>query len=115
MDQRWYKIRIIGFLKLYNNRPIYDNYPIGQCDCVSLKQTLEENTEVANFLRKHIEVYYEFPPVFKQEKTRWGDDWTDLKYPTNTPIFLNLKGNEKYKSFYDDALGYTWIAYVKLR
>ena len=92
-----------------------DNYPIGQGDCVSLKQTLEEDTEVAKFLKEHIEIYYEFPPVFKQDKTRWGDDWNDLNYPTTNPIFPDLKGNEKYRSFYDDALGYTWIAYVKLR
>jgi len=92
-----------------------DNYPIGQGDCVSLKQTLDKNTETSKFLKEHIDIYYEFPPVFKQDKTRWGDDWNNSNYPTPNPIFADLKGNEKYKSFYDDALGYTWIAYVKLR
>ena len=92
-----------------------DNYPIGQGDCVSLKQTLEEDGEIAKILKEDMEIYYEFPPVFKQEKTRWGDDWDDTNYPTTKPIFDEIKGNEKYREFYDDALGYTWIAYVKLR
>ena len=92
-----------------------DNYPTGQGDCASLKQTLEEDGEIAKILKEHIEIYYEFPPVFKQKKTRWGDDWDDTNYPTAKPIFDEIKGNEKYKLFYDDALGYTWIAYVKLR
>ena len=92
-----------------------DNYPVGRGDCESLKQTFNKNTDDMKFLRENIEIYYEFPPVFKQEKTRWGDDWNDVNYPTTEPIFQELKGNEKYREFYDDALGYTWIAYVKLR
>ena len=108
--------RIKGAVKRGFKHLIFeDNYPVGQGDCVSLKQTLDKNTDDTKFLREHIEIYYEFPPVFKQEKTRWGDDWNDSNYPTTDPIFQDLKGNEKYREFYDDALGYTWIAYVKLR
>jgi hypothetical protein len=92
-----------------------DNYPLGQGDCISLKQILDKDTEMSKFLKKHIEVYCEFPPVFKRDKTRWGDNWDDKNYPTEHPIFNQLKNNEKYKLFYDDALGYTWIAYVKLK
>jgi hypothetical protein len=108
--------RIKGAVKRGFKHLIFeDNYPVGQGDCVSLKQTLDKNTDDTKFLREHIEIYYEFPPVFKQEKTRWGDDWDDTNYPTTKPIFDEIKGNEKYREFYDDALGYTWIAYVKLR
>jgi len=108
--------RIKRAVKLgYKHLIFEDNYPRKQGDCVSLKQTLEEDKEIAKILKEHIEIYYEFPPVFKQNKTRWGDDWDDTNYPTAKPIFDEIKGNEKYKLFYDDALGYTWIAYVKLR
>tara|TARA_X000000368_G_C23007382_1_gene701855 strand:- start:16 stop:729 length:714 start_codon:yes stop_codon:yes gene_type:complete len=92
-----------------------DNYPIGQGDCVSLKQLLEEDNDTSNFLKEHIEIYCEFPPVFKRKKTRWGDNWDDENYPTENPLFNQLENNEKYKLFYDDAAGYTWIAYVKLK
>jgi hypothetical protein len=91
-----------------------DNYPVGQGDCVSLKQILDKDTEMSTFLKKHIEVYCEFPPVFKRDKTRWGDSWNE-NYPTENPIFNQLENNEKYKLFHDDAHGYTWIAYVKLK
>lgn len=91
-----------------------DNYPIGQGDCISLKQLLSKNNAESKFLKKHIEIYYEFPPIFKKNKTRWGDNWDDINYPTQKPIFSDLKNNEKYKIFYDDADGYTWLAYVKL-
>ena len=92
-----------------------DNYPLNQGDCVSLKKQFDGNTEICNFLRKHIEIYYEFPPVFKRKKTRWGDIWNEKNYPTSEPIFSDLKGNEKYKDFYEDSPNYTWIAYVKLK
>jgi len=92
-----------------------DNYPIGRGDCISLKQILEEDNDTSNFLKEHIEIYCEFPPVFKRKKTRWGDNWDDENYPTENPLFNQLENNEKYKLFYDDAPGYTWIAYVKLK
>ena len=92
-----------------------DNYPTGQGDCISLKQSFDKNDDVSKFLRENIEIYYEFPPIFKKDKTRWGDDWNNSNYPTADPIFTNVKGNEKYDIFYNNADGYTWIAYVKLR
>lgn len=92
-----------------------DNYPIGHGDCVSLKQLLEGDNDTSNFLKEHIEIYCEFPPVFKRKKTRWGDNWDDENYPTENPLFNQLENNEKYKLFYDDAVGYTWIVYVKLK
>jgi hypothetical protein len=91
-----------------------DNYPTGQGDCISLKQSFDKDDDVSKFLKKHIEIYYEFPPIFKTDKSRWGDDWNELNYPTQIPIFKDLKGNEKYNLFYTEADSYTWIAYVKL-
>ena len=99
--------------KGYKHLIFEDNYPTGQGDCVSLKQSFDKNDDIALFLEEHIEIYYEFPPVFKTEITRWGDKWDN--YPTPSPIFNTLDGNEKYKIFYDDAQNYTWLAYVKLK
>lgn len=91
-----------------------DNYPLGQGDCVSLKQSFYNN-ELNEYLREHIKIYYEFPPVFKTEYTRWKDMWNDKKYPTKSPIFNKLDNtNNMYKIFEDDAQSYTWIAYVEL-
>ena len=92
-----------------------DNYPIGKGDCISLKQRLSINDETQEFLKKHIKIYYEFPPVFKNEYTRWGDLWDNNNYPTKEPIFDKLDStNMNYKVFSDDAHNYTWIAYVEL-
>jgi hypothetical protein len=92
-----------------------DNYPTGQGDCVSLKQTFDADNVDSKYIRKYIKTYYEFPPVFKKNKTRWGDNWCNEKYPTQKPLFKNMqKDVDKYKQFYDDATDYTWITYVEL-
>jgi hypothetical protein len=97
----------------YKHLIFEDNYPIGQGDCVSLKQTFIKNNEDTEFIKKHIKIYYEFPPVFKHEYTRWGDLWDD-KYPTKSPLLIPNKNNEKYRIFYDESRDYTWISYVEL-
>ena len=90
-----------------------DNYPIGQGDCVSLKQTFSQNNEDTEFIKKHIKIYYEFPPVFKHKYTRWKDLW-DNNYPTKEPLLTPNKDNECYRIFYEESRDYTWIAYVEL-
>ena len=93
-----------------------DNYPVGQGDCQSLKQIFDSNDIRSNYLKEHIKIYYEFPPVFVNDKTRWGDDWMQERYPTTKPLFDELnETNNKYKMFYDEAQSYTWIAYVELK
>jgi hypothetical protein len=68
----------------------------------------------SKMLQKHIEVYYEFPPVFKAGKTRWGDDWDDVIYPTPEPL-LDQPTKSTHEIFVEDAMHYTWICYVKLK
>lgn len=91
-----------------------DNYPIGQGDCLSLKQILDGDlNEDKKYLLDNLKVYYEFPPIFIKENTRWGVPWSN--YPTQKPVFEKLTDeNMKYKIFDDDAKGYTWICYVEL-
>ena len=67
----------------------------------------------ARMLEAHLETYFEFPPVIKPERTRWGDLWDD-SYPTPEPL---LKRPEKpsHRPFLEEAKWYTWICYVKLK
>ena len=58
-----------------------------------------------------LDLYYEFPPLFKEEKTRWGDEWDDTRYPTKPPIF----GSDFTDDLRSEALHYTWICLVRLK
>jgi hypothetical protein len=65
-------------------------------------------------LQKHLDVYYEFPPVFKTEKTRWGDEWNEPSYPTPEPLLDQLTKSTQ-EVFLDEVVFYTWIFYAKLK
>lgn len=71
------------------------------------------NTEDRKYVQKTLQLYYEFPPVFKLEKTRWGDDWTDDIFPTQPPLYDTVD-DQCLQPFYDTAAGYTWICYCQL-
>lgn len=106
-----------------------DNYPASQGDCYSLKKAwqgvgagADKNlppalgqpiSAEAKALRKRLAVYHEFPPIFKKERTRWGDLWSQDIYPTPTPL-LDESAKERYPLFYTEAIYYTWICYVRL-
>ena len=89
-----------------------DNYPTGQGDCYSLKQAFD--TDDAQYLKENLKIYYEFPPIFKTEVTRWGDKWDN--YPTPSPLYVpNGEGYETWMAlFLGEATSYTWICYVEL-
>ncbi len=72
------------------------------------------NEIAARVLHKNLDIYFEFPPIFKPDKTRWGDDWDERSYPTPPPL---LKRPEKssHQLFFEEALWYTWICYAKLK
>ncbi len=72
------------------------------------------NEADSKMLQKHIEIYYEFPPVFKPQVTRWGDIWDENVYPTPAPL-LNKPVKEFHKIYFNEAVYYTWICYVKLK
>jgi len=90
-----------------------DNYPIGQGDCYSLKQAFESKD--AEYLKNNVKVYYEFPPIFKTELTRWGNPWEE--YSTPPPLYVESeKGYEDWMAlFVGEATSYTWICYVELK
>ena len=116
-----------------------DNYPPGQGDCFSLKQALmgEQRQEGRGPLAKLVDRlsprsekgdakaellaaldgYYEFPPVLRVAETRWGDAWTDDRYPTPEALFLSpddVPGDTE-RLFASEAPFYTWICYATLR
>ena len=107
-----------------------DNYPPSQGDCLSPKKILSFQDFVIDkpgdktfhkysysyydTFDKYVEKYEELPPIFKLEKTRWGDDWTQSKYPTKEPLLDNSYKDE-FPLFYEEAGYYTWICYMKLR
>lgn len=67
----------------------------------------------AKYFTDNVKTYTTFPPLFKNEKTRWGDSWDDINYPTPEPIFKDEDIN-KYPVVKKEADGYTWICYVEL-
>ena len=68
----------------------------------------------AKYLRQNLEVYYEFPPIFRAERTRWGDCWDDENYPTPEPLLSSVE-KEYQQKYKDEAVYYTWMCYVKLK
>jgi hypothetical protein len=75
---------------------------------------IQPNSSDADQLKKLIKIYYEFPPVFKTEKTRWSDDWNDEDYPTPSPLYSELSKGD-LRLFHEEAIYYTWICYVNLK
>jgi hypothetical protein len=71
------------------------------------------NAEDAAYLKNICKIYYEFPPIFKTETTRWNDAWVDYDYPTPLPI-LNTVTEPHQQIFYEEARFYTWFCYVQL-
>lgn len=96
----------------FKNFVFEDNYPFDICpDCYSLKKAFYESND-NKWLKNNLETYYEFPPIFSYEKTRWGED-AEL-YPTHLPLLVIVE--EPYQQiFFDERLTYTWICYAKLK
>jgi len=107
-----------------------DNYPSLQGDVLSPKKILAcqdyiiykngsnqinkfSYVDYTKFL-EFVETYQELPPIFKLEKTRWGDDWDIKNYPTEEPLLSNDKKNE-FDIFYKEAASYTWLCYIGLK
>ena len=70
--------------------------------------------DAAQYLETVLDVYREFPPVAKAEKTRWGDDWSSSSYPTLEPL-LKHPIDDTVRVFWEEASAYTWICYARLR
>ena len=90
-----------------------DNYPLTQGDCYSLKKAFYKEEDKAE-LENMLSVYYEFPPIFKLENTRWKDRWEEPNYPTPNPLLVECKKDYE-KIYLEEANDYTWICYVEIK
>lgn len=107
-----------------------DNYPVSQGDTYSPKKILSMEDYVMDKagdrtshqfsffdyerLTEVIKVYQEMPPIFKTDKTRWGDNWSEEKYPTKKP-YLTLEESDRYPLYLEEASSYTWICYMGVK
>lgn len=129
----------------FKNLIFEDNYPPGRGDCYSLKKAflhaghdddastglkkmikrmlnrypagyVRPNANDAAYLNENLSVYYEFPPVFRSDRTRWGDEWIDDKYPTPRPLVdKDNIGNQNFSVFKKDSVHYTWMCLASLK
>ncbi len=74
-------------------------------------QFVEPNETHSAELLQNLELYYEFPPLFKETHTRWGDIWDDTNYPTKDPLFAS-NSNQILRH---EALDYTWMCLATLK
>ncbi|QDT14915.1 hypothetical protein [Alienimonas californiensis] len=78
-----------------------------------VRSAIPPNVHDAAALRRNLEIYHEFPPVFQTDKTRWGDDWTEPNYLTPAPLLEPPAGVE-HPVAWGEAASYTWICYARL-
>ena len=71
-----------------------------------------KNKQDYSNLKKVVEDFFIFPPIFKKKYTRWGDKWN--LYKTKKPL-LNEDKKTNYPKIYEEAETYNWITYVKLK
>jgi hypothetical protein len=89
-----------------------DNYPPQQGDCISPKQILESpliEDEIKQKFSSLVKDYFEFPPMYLPEKTRWGDDFNN--YNVKKPIFSEK--NELLKGI-NSFVNYTYICCIEM-
>jgi hypothetical protein len=120
-----------------------DNYPADRGDCYSLKKaflhagnrSLNEsswkvkiksmlgmntgkaimpNGKDADYLNENLSLYYEFPPVYKSDTTRWGDPWNERNYPTPEPLLKTID-DAGLAVFREDSVHYTWMCLARLK
>lgn len=116
-DHQDFNKRLGFFLDKGIKHIIYeDNYPPEHGDCLSVKKIISGDRQIEESNREKIidciEHYEESPPLFDSEKNRFGESW--YLYETRKPL-LDCDLKEKYLQFYNDRLGYTWLAYIRLK
>ncbi len=123
-DHQDFNKRIEFLIKNNLKHVIYeDNYPYDQGDCISPKKIIESNNFIVskvetsisddetNFIINSINHYEEFPPIFLDKKTRWGNDWL---YNTRESL-LDINYADGYNLLYSERFDYTWICYLEIK
>ena len=71
------------------------------------------NSMDIDYLKKNIEIYYEFPPVAKLKKNKWGDSLENKSFRTEKSIY---KYTPKFlKEFENEIKIYNYLTYLKLK
>ena len=79
---------------------------------------VKPNTQDKYFLEKNLDIYFEFPPIYKSLTTRWGDPWDDENYPTANPLIREISDEEVNNSddFYkNECKSYNWICFARIK
>ena len=66
------------------------------------------------YLRRHVAVYHELPPVVRPGVNRGGAPWDHERYPTPEPL-LEVCAADYQRVFFDEAAHYVWLCYVRLK
>jgi len=66
---------------------------------------------ISTYLHNIVETYQEFPPIFSEEKNRWGDDWNH--YGTDAPL-LEKSEQAFHEIDLEETTDYTWVNSVRL-
>ncbi len=93
--------------------PLYRRIKHKFFTCRMQKDRIAPNSDDAEYLKKHLKIYYEFPPIFKNRLTQWGNPWSDEVYPTEEPLFDSLP-EYCQKIFRNESYSYLWICYAQL-
>jgi hypothetical protein len=80
--------------------------PLGQAkDGVGVAPTSAHNKE----LYANLKTYWEFPPLIREAKNRFGGDWTEV------PIKREILANPNLSEFQEELSAYTHIAFVEIK
>ena len=101
-------------LKSYFNQNYVPKININELIWNLKLDNVSPNLNDKKVLLKNINSYQEFPPIFKTKLNRWGNNWDDDYFPTEKPI-LEKDKIDLFKTAFDEAMSYTWIAFVKIR
>jgi len=78
------------------------------------RREIPPNDVDAKYLRQNLEIYYEFPPIFKEGRTRRNDPWDNANYTTPEPL-LDIAEKEFQQIYKNESVYYTWMCYAKLK
>ncbi|MGB0681882.1 MAG: hypothetical protein ACPGOV_04220 [Magnetovibrionaceae bacterium] len=70
------------------------------------------NSAHARDLARALDCYAEFPPIVKPDTTRWGDAWSEDRYPTPEAVNPDARPDD---IFTEEATAYTWLCYLRLK
>ena len=102
---------VIIFLWFQFNSFFKNKYPFIDYHRFRSNHVIPNMTDL-KYINKNIEVYYEFPPVFKPRKNFRGNINYN-NYKIDEPLLTDEEKN-KYQIAFDEKNFYYWLTYIKL-